>query len=55
VPKYWQKKRAQNVDEIDTWGQFHQHAYTQLLRVQMLWLSTIIFPTIPTLPVHLTL
>jgi len=24
APKYWQKKWAKNVDEIDTWGQFHQ-------------------------------
>jgi len=35
-----------------SWGQFHQHAYMQLLHMQMLWLSTSIFPSIlcPTLP-----
>jgi len=26
------KKRAKNVDEIDTRAQFHQHIYAQLLR-----------------------
>jgi len=28
--KYWRKMRAKNVDEIDSWGQFHQrflHAF----------------------------
>jgi hypothetical protein len=37
-------------------GQFHQHAYSQLLRVQMLWRSTYISSIIlfSTLPEHST-
>jgi len=30
---------AQNDDEMDIWGQLHQHAYQQLLHAQILWWS----------------
>jgi len=45
------KNPRENVGEIDPWGQFHQHAYAQILCMKMLWHSSSISPT---LPVHST-
>ncbi len=40
---------------VPNWGQYHQHAYVQLLLAQMIWHLTSISPTIlcPTLPLQL--